>query len=211
VASVLGAPLDKSEQCSPWHKRPLSDAQIAYASNDAAVLLALLDAFVSLAAPADAPFRWQGSEGSVQARALQPASDSAQEAGHIYTGGTSDASTPTWLPQSQQSQEASTAARCSKAHQHSWVSAFNADVQNGEWRSQTSLAGPSWCVCGAKNNACTCRSGVSSPGCHACALHHRFVRQSQCLHIRSPEKTARQTEPPLRRWLHPLRLPGHSI
>lgn len=57
VAAVLGKPLDKSEQCSAWHERPLSPAQILYAANDAQVLLALLDAFMAAAAPHGHPMR----------------------------------------------------------------------------------------------------------------------------------------------------------
>ena len=57
VRGVLGVPLDKTEQCSAWHKRPLSDAQLVYAATDAAVLLALLDAFATAAQPQIFPFR----------------------------------------------------------------------------------------------------------------------------------------------------------
>jgi 3'-5' exonuclease len=55
VASMLAKPLSKSQQCSAWHQRPLSEPQIVYAANDAAVLLALFDAFVAAAPPADFP------------------------------------------------------------------------------------------------------------------------------------------------------------
>lgn len=51
VASVLGKPLNKAQQCSAWHVRPLSPEQMLYAANDAAVLLALFDAFVAVAPP----------------------------------------------------------------------------------------------------------------------------------------------------------------
>ena len=43
VASVLGAYVDKTEQCSDWARRPLSPSQIAYAAADAHVLTALFD------------------------------------------------------------------------------------------------------------------------------------------------------------------------
>ena len=43
VAAVrlLGAPLDKTEQCSTWGQRPLRTAQLEYAALDAAVLIDL--------------------------------------------------------------------------------------------------------------------------------------------------------------------------
>uniref|UniRef100_A0A0G4GT71 3'-5' exonuclease domain-containing protein n=1 Tax=Chromera velia CCMP2878 TaxID=1169474 RepID=A0A0G4GT71_9ALVE len=41
-AVLLGESLDKSEQCSAWAFRPLSDSQISYGAKDAAVLLRLL-------------------------------------------------------------------------------------------------------------------------------------------------------------------------
>jgi hypothetical protein len=53
---VLGVPLDKSVQCSAWHKRPLSDEQLVYAATDAAVLLALLDSLTAHALPSEFPF-----------------------------------------------------------------------------------------------------------------------------------------------------------
>lgn len=40
-ARFLGKPVDKSEQCSDWRQRPLSDAQRCYAALDALVLLEL--------------------------------------------------------------------------------------------------------------------------------------------------------------------------
>ena len=43
-ATWLGRRLDKSEQCSDWDARPLTEAQVAYAALDAAVLFALHDA-----------------------------------------------------------------------------------------------------------------------------------------------------------------------
>ncbi|CAG9462261.1 unnamed protein product [Pedinophyceae sp. YPF-701] len=55
VAAHLGAPLDKGQQCSQWHVRPLTPEQIAYAAADAHVLLALTDALV--AACGGAPLR----------------------------------------------------------------------------------------------------------------------------------------------------------
>ena len=51
ASAVLGLPLDKTQQCSAWHLRPLTDAQKAYAAADAAVLLAIFDALLA-AAPA---------------------------------------------------------------------------------------------------------------------------------------------------------------
>ena len=43
VASVLGAYVDKTEQCSDWARRPLSLSQIEYAAADAHVLIVLFD------------------------------------------------------------------------------------------------------------------------------------------------------------------------
>ena len=43
VASVLGAYVDKTEQCSDWARRPLTQSQTAYAAADAHVLTALFD------------------------------------------------------------------------------------------------------------------------------------------------------------------------
>lgn len=51
VASILGKPLNKAQQCSAWQERPFSQDQLLYAANDAAVLLALFDAFVAVAPP----------------------------------------------------------------------------------------------------------------------------------------------------------------
>jgi prolyl-tRNA editing enzyme YbaK/EbsC (Cys-tRNA(Pro) deacylase) len=48
--AALGLPLDKRQQRSAWSRRPLSPAQIRYASADAHVLTALFDALVSRAA-----------------------------------------------------------------------------------------------------------------------------------------------------------------
>lgn len=45
VGTLLGAPLDKSQQCSDWGNRPLTEDQIEYASTDACCLLALLNEF----------------------------------------------------------------------------------------------------------------------------------------------------------------------
>ena len=43
-ARALRRRLDKAEQCSDWDRRPLREAQAAYAALDAAVLLRLWDA-----------------------------------------------------------------------------------------------------------------------------------------------------------------------
>jgi hypothetical protein len=43
---LLGKALDKAQQCSAWHRRPLSARQIAYCALDAAVLIALYDGIV---------------------------------------------------------------------------------------------------------------------------------------------------------------------
>lgn len=48
---MLGKPLNKSQQCSSWHERPLAPEQLLYAANDAAVLLAIFDSFVETAPP----------------------------------------------------------------------------------------------------------------------------------------------------------------
>lgn len=42
IHAHLGAPLDKSQQCSEWGHRPLTQAQLRYGANDACCLLALL-------------------------------------------------------------------------------------------------------------------------------------------------------------------------
>lgn len=39
--SLLGRPLDKTQQCSNWERRPLSSAQSHYAALDAHVLLSI--------------------------------------------------------------------------------------------------------------------------------------------------------------------------
>ena len=43
VASVLGAYVDKTEQCSDWERRPLTTDQVEYAAADAHVLTVLFD------------------------------------------------------------------------------------------------------------------------------------------------------------------------
>ena len=43
VQTVLDAPLDKRMQCSDWSSRPLSSAQMRYASIDARCLVSLYD------------------------------------------------------------------------------------------------------------------------------------------------------------------------
>jgi hypothetical protein len=47
VTCTLGKPLDKTQQASSWGARPLSEAQVVYAANDAHVLNVLYDALVS--------------------------------------------------------------------------------------------------------------------------------------------------------------------
>ena len=49
VASVLGAYVDKTEQCSDWQRRPLTHAQIAYAAADAHCLTVLFDRCANVA------------------------------------------------------------------------------------------------------------------------------------------------------------------
>jgi hypothetical protein len=61
VALLLGKPLDKTEQCSAWHERPLSERQLAYAACDAAVLLALLDHLLKHVAPSKYSVRIKNS------------------------------------------------------------------------------------------------------------------------------------------------------
>jgi len=39
AATYLGVSLDKHEQCSDWHRRPLTESQLKYAAADAAILL----------------------------------------------------------------------------------------------------------------------------------------------------------------------------
>eukprot|EP00667_Euglena_gracilis_P001837 EG_transcript_1838 len=48
----LGKPLDKSQQCSDWEARPLSEAQVAYAALDAWCSCAIFDRVVEAAAAA---------------------------------------------------------------------------------------------------------------------------------------------------------------
>ena len=45
-AFLLNKRLDKTEQCSPWHLRPLSDDQIEYAALDALIAIALLNEMI---------------------------------------------------------------------------------------------------------------------------------------------------------------------
>ena len=47
-AFVLKKNLDKSQQCSPWHVRPLSKAQIEYAALDAAIVQLLFKTMLEL-------------------------------------------------------------------------------------------------------------------------------------------------------------------
>jgi len=49
---ILGAPLDKTQQCSDWGARPLTPPQIRYAANDAHCLLLM---WQSLQAVHDGP------------------------------------------------------------------------------------------------------------------------------------------------------------
>ena len=49
IHTHLGAPLDKSQQCSNWGHRPLTQEQLRYASNDACCLLSLLCYFMHCA------------------------------------------------------------------------------------------------------------------------------------------------------------------
>ena len=49
AASVLRQRLDKTQQCSTWHLRPLTQAQLTYAAADAAVLLSIFDALLNAA------------------------------------------------------------------------------------------------------------------------------------------------------------------
>ena len=45
---VLGKELDKRQQVSPWNRRPLSDAQVRYAANDAHCLLRIYEKLVAM-------------------------------------------------------------------------------------------------------------------------------------------------------------------
>lgn len=49
AAHFLGAPLDKTETCSDWNRRPLSAAQTRYAAQDARVLVRLLPGVLAVA------------------------------------------------------------------------------------------------------------------------------------------------------------------
>ena len=49
AARFLGAPLDKTETCSDWNRRPLSAAQRRYAAQDARVLVRLLPCVLAVA------------------------------------------------------------------------------------------------------------------------------------------------------------------
>jgi hypothetical protein len=53
VRQVLGKPLNKEQQASDWGLRPLSEAQLVYAANDAHVLTAVYDTLVADAAVDD--------------------------------------------------------------------------------------------------------------------------------------------------------------
>lgn len=46
VERILGKPVDKSMQVSNWELRPLSEAQVKYAAQDAHVLLLLHDRMI---------------------------------------------------------------------------------------------------------------------------------------------------------------------
>ena len=54
AARFLGAPLDKTETCSDWNRRPLSSAQTEYAAQDARVLVRLLPGVLGAATMEDA-------------------------------------------------------------------------------------------------------------------------------------------------------------
>lgn len=84
---MLGVPLDKSEQCSAWHKRPLSCEQLAYAANDAAVLLALLDALTANASPSKFPFQPAKAPAQLEQQlAPPPEGDSPDSNGNAAAG-----------------------------------------------------------------------------------------------------------------------------
>eukprot|EP01046_Picozoa_sp_COSAG06_P001836 COSAG06_NODE_61_length_27084_cov_48.281490_28_plen_101_part_00 len=48
-ATFLKKRLDKTEQCSDWDQRPLSESQVAYAAADAAVLIEIAAAMGGVA------------------------------------------------------------------------------------------------------------------------------------------------------------------
>ena len=50
AATWLGVHLDKTEQCSDWDRRPLSESQMRYAASDASVLLEIAAAMGLVAA-----------------------------------------------------------------------------------------------------------------------------------------------------------------
>lgn len=49
LMAQFGAPLDKTEQCSTWGKRPLTTSQLHYAAVDACCLLGLFDDYLAVA------------------------------------------------------------------------------------------------------------------------------------------------------------------
>ncbi|VDO44477.1 unnamed protein product [Brugia timori] len=54
---VLGKPLDKTEQCSVWDRRPLRDLQLRYAALDAYCMLMLYEKCVDWASRLDLSIR----------------------------------------------------------------------------------------------------------------------------------------------------------
>lgn len=90
MASQLGSPLDKTEQCSAWAERPLTQRQLHYAALDALVLLMLLDSLLSAACNADPDLLKGVSQGEEKEEKLRKlALASREERAEAEASGTS--------------------------------------------------------------------------------------------------------------------------
>ncbi|GAB4821276.1 hypothetical protein N2152v2_008322 [Parachlorella kessleri] len=83
VESLLGAPLDKQQQCSAWGQRPLAAEQLDYAVADAACLVAVLGALLRLVDPGQYPLCSGGELAAEQSHHQQQ-----QQQGHDGLQGT---------------------------------------------------------------------------------------------------------------------------